>query len=140
VIVVELENLVYLAGLAGFTVTLFGYLHTMKRDLRAEILGFRTEFKRDNASLRSELKGDNGSLRSELKGDIAGLRSELKGEINACRTELKTEIRDCRADLKADIADVKADIGRLDGRLTTIEQRTYDLSTRLPQSPARPAP
>ena len=115
---VELENLVYLTGLAGFTLTLFGYLHTMKRDLRAEIHGFRTG-----------LKGDNASLRSELKSEIAGLRSELK-----------SEIRDCRADLKADIADVKADIGRLDGRLTTIEQRTYDLSTRLPPAAARPAP
>ena len=129
VIEVELESLVNLAALAGFALMLFGYLHTMKRDLRAEI-----------GACRSELKGDSASLRTELKGEIGACRSELKTEINDCRSELKTEISDCRSDLKADIADVKADIGRLDGRLTTIEQRTYDLSTRLPPAPARPAP
>jgi septal ring factor EnvC (AmiA/AmiB activator) len=97
---VEQQTWVTLLGVAGFTLALAGYLHTVKRDLR-----------------------------TELKGDIAGLR-----------TELKAEIADCRADLKADIADVKADIGRLDGQLTTIEQRPSPLSTRLPPAPARPGP
>jgi hypothetical protein len=140
VIEVELESLVNLAALAGFALMLFGYLHTMKRDLRAEIAACRSGLKGDNASLRTELNGEIGACRSELRTEIAACRSELKTEINDCRSELKTEINDCRSDLKADIADVKADIGRLDGRLTTIEQRTYDLSTRLPPAPARPAP
>jgi hypothetical protein len=125
VIEVELETLVYLAALAGYSVALFGYLHTMKHDLRAELKG-------DIAGLGIQM----GDTRTELKDDHAGLVAELRHT----RTELKRDIADLRTDLRADIADVKADIGRLDGRLTTIEQRTYDLSTRLPPAPARPAP
>ena len=93
----EQQTWVSLLGMAGFTLALAGYLHTVVRDLR-----------------------------SELKAEISGCRSELKGEIGSLRSELK-----------ADIADVRSDIARLDGRLTTIEQLTYDLSTRLPPAPAQ---
>lgn len=104
------ETWVAMLGFAGFALALFGYLAAMKRDLRAEIGDGRAE---------------TASLRTELKSDIAGLR-----------TELKSDLADLRKDLKADIADVRSDIGRLDGRMTTLEQRTYDLSTRLPARPA----
>lgn len=71
---------------------------------------------------------------------MAGFTLALFTYLGAMKRDLRAEISDCRSDLKADIADVKADIGRLDGRLTTIEQRTYDLSTRLPPAPTRPTP
>jgi len=69
-------------------------------------------------------------LSTDLRAEISGCRSELKDEIATTRVELKDEITITRTELKADIA-------RLDGRLTTIEQRTYDLSTRLPPAPAQ---
>lgn len=34
------------------------------------------------------------------------------------------------------IGELRSDIGKLDTRLVSIEQRTYDLSTRLPPTPA----
>lgn len=76
------------------------------------------------------------AIKRDLLAEVGACRSELKGEIQACRSELKSEIQACRSGLEADVADVKSDIARLDGRLTTIEQRTYDLSTRLPARPA----
>ena len=112
VIEVELDTLVSLAALAGFGVAILGYLHTMKRDLRAE---FRSEI----SGCRSELKGEMAGMRSELKDEMAGMRSELKGDIAELRREMKQEF------------------AKVEGRLTTLEQRTYDLSTRLPPAPAQ---
>lgn len=74
------------------------------------LFGYLATFKRD---MRSDMK----EMRTELKGDIAGLRTEVKGDIAGLRTELK------------------GDLHRIDDRLTTLENRTYDISTRLP--PAR---
>jgi hypothetical protein len=122
VIEVELETLVNLAALAGFALALFGYLHTMKRDLR-------NEFKGDIGACRIELKDQISGLRTELKDQISGLRTELKDEISGLRTELKGDIAELRREMKGEFA-------KVDNRLTTLEQRTYDLSTRLPTSPA----
>ncbi len=106
---VEQQTWMTLLGVAGFALALFGYLAAMKRELRADIGG-----------LRAELKGDNAELRTELKGDIAELRTELKSDISQLRTE------------------IRGDLAKVDSRLTTLEQRTFDLSTRLPPAPARP--
>ena len=78
-----------------------------------------------------------------LFGYLAAMKRDLRAEIGDCRaetaslrTELKSDLADLRKDLKSDIANVRSDIGRLDGRMTTLEQRTYDISTRLPARPA----
>lgn len=96
-----------LAGFAGFGLAMLTFLTAMKRDLKADISGVRTE----------------------LKADMAGLKSELKSEIASTRTELKTDIADTRAELKTDIA-------RVETRLISLENRTYDISTRLPATPS----
>ena len=69
-------------------------------------------------------------LRTELRAEISGCRSELKGEMAGMRSELKGDIAELRREMKLEFA-------KVDGRLTTLEQRTYDLSTRLPPAPAQ---
>lgn len=49
-----------------------------------------------------------------LFGYLATIRRDLKSEIAATRTELKTEL------------------GKVEDRLISLENRTYDISTRLP--------
>lgn len=110
----DLNTWVSLGVLLGFAITLFGYLGTIKRDLTAAIV---TVDAKVDAS-RIELKGDISDLRGELKGDISELRVELKGDISDLRGELKGEL------------------GKLDARLMSLENRTYDISTRLPAAPA----
>ena len=79
-----------------------------------------------------------------LLGYLATMKRELKAEIGGVRTELKADIADTRAELKSEIThtrvDLKADIGRLDARLVTLENRTYDISARLPPAPAGSSP
>lgn len=117
-IVVEQQTWMAFLGVAGFFLALMGYLANMKRDLKSDIGRVRT---------------DLGDTRRELKADIADTRRELKAEIADTRTELKAEISDTRTDLKADIR-------RLDSRLVTLENRTYDISARLPPAPATSSP
>lgn len=54
----------------------------------------------------------------------------LKGEIGGLRTELKSNIAGLRSDMKAEF-------GRVGSRLNGLEQRTFELSTRLPPLPTR---
>lgn len=115
-----------------------------RADLIAAIGGLRTELRSDTADLRSELKSDVAELRSELRSDITELRGELKSDITNLRSELKSDIAELRSELKSDTAELRGEmrdgLGRIDARLTVIEQRTYDLSTRLPPAPAAPRP
>lgn len=103
-------------GIAGFALALFSYLGVIRRDLKGEFAGLRTELKTDIKAVDHRLT----SVRDELKTDITNLRDELKTDISNLRDELKAEIHDVRDELKADI-------GKLDGRMTVMEQRTYDL-------------
>jgi hypothetical protein len=92
------------------------------------------------ASMRQEIKGDIGGLRTEFRGDISDLRTELKTDISDLRTELKTDISDLRTELKTDIAEFRADFrtesAKVDRRLSALEERTYDIASRLPARPA----
>jgi hypothetical protein len=114
VIVVEQDTWVTLLGFAGFAVALFGYLGAIRRDLRFEI-----------GACRSELKAEIGAFRSELKAEIRQVSDELRGTDG----RLSGQIADLRREMKGEFA-------KVDARLTTLEQRTYDLSTRLPARPA----
>lgn len=58
-------------------------------------------------------------FRAELKAEIGGVRTELKNDI--ARLEERTE----------------RGFGRVETRLDTLEQRTFELSTRLPPLPTR---
>ena len=47
----------------------------VRKDLRAEIAGVRTEFRGEIGQVRGEI----ARVRTELRDEMAGLRSELKG-------------------------------------------------------------
>ena len=118
---VEQETWVTLAALAGFALTLFTYLGASLRGLSGEL-----------AATRSELRVEIADTRTELKQMISGTDTRLSGEIGSLRTELKSDIAEFRRE-------VRDEFSKLDGRITTLEQRSYDLSTRLPPAPAHPS-
>lgn len=120
VVALGMDTWVSLGGLFVAVLTIVGFVRVgltdLRNDLKGDVAGLRTEL----YGIRDELKGDIADFRTELKRDIADLRTELKGEITATRDELRGEVVSSRDDLKHDI-------GRLDNRMTVIEQRTYEL-------------
>jgi chromosome segregation ATPase len=149
--------LVLLGYLGAMKRDLIAAIGKVEYRLDTKIDGARTELKTDIAALdtkidgaRTELKTDIAALdtkidgaRTELKTDIAALDTKIDG----ARTELKTDIAaldtktdGMRTELRNEIAashiDLKTDIGKVEDRLTAIESRTYDISTRLPPAPA----
>lgn len=138
-ITVDQETWMTLLGCSSFAIVLLGYLATMKRDVLAAVGGVesRLDAKIDTTradlgaldnkiyGLRTELKADNHDLRTELKADLGALDNKVDG----LRTELKRDIR-------ASYTDLKTELGKVGDRLTAIESRTYDISTRLPPAPA----
>ena len=160
-ITVSQESWVALAAIGAFAIALFGYLRNISKDLKAEIGKVddkvdktRTELVSAIAATRTELKGDIATLddtiqntRTELKGDIATLddkvdktRTELFSAIGATRTELKGDIaslddtiQKTRTEL---VSALTGGFAKVEARLIALEQRTYDISTRLPAAPA----
>ena len=131
-ITVSQESWVALAAIGAFAIALFGYLRNISKDLKAEIGNLddkvdktRTELKGDIASLddkldktRTELFSAFGATRTELKGDIAS----LDDTIQKTRTEF--------------VGALAGGFAKVEARLIALEQRTYDISTRLPAAPA----
>jgi hypothetical protein len=107
---VDLQTWVSIGSLLAVGVAIVGAFTRQTGGLKADIAGLRTELKGDIAGLRTELKGDIAGLRAELKGDIAGLRAEMKAEF-----------------------------GGVESRLNGLDQRTFELSTRLPPLSSRPS-
>ena len=101
---------------------IIGFSARSSRRLEVQITELARTVDQLRESGRADLTAAIGGLRTELKSDITNLRSELKSDT----AELRGEMRD--------------GLGRIDARLTVIEQRTYDLSTRLPPAPAAPRP
>lgn len=101
---------------------IIGFSARSSRRLEMQITELARTVDQHRESGRADLTGAIGGLRTELTSDITNLRSELKSDT----AELRGEMRD--------------GLGRIDARLTVIEQRTYDLSTRLPPAPAAPRP
>jgi len=64
------------------------------------------------------------------------LRAELHAGFNDLRTEMRTADNSLRAEMRAGYdalcAEMRDGFNRFDSRLHTIEQRTYELSNRLP--------
>ena len=120
-ITVSQESWVALAAIGAFAIALFGYLRNISKDLKAEIGNLDDKLDKT----RTELKGDIASLddkldktRTELKGDIANLDDKL----DKTRTEL--------------VSALTGGFAKVEARLIALEQRTYDISTRLPAAPA----
>ena len=106
------ESWVSLSALGVFAIALFGYLRNISRDLTIAIRKVGDNFDRT----RTELKSDIASFGD--KGDIASLDVKL----DKTRTELK--------------GDITGGFAKVEARLIALEQRTYDISTRLPAAPA----
>jgi hypothetical protein len=117
-------SIVELKDWASLVTIVIGFITVLAFSSR-RIDSHRNELEAHIADARSDLKSEVRATRTELKGDIAQTRAELTAEGKATRTELSTFIADLRSEMKAEF-------GRMDSRLQTIEQRTYDLSTRLP--------
>ena len=88
-----------------------------------------------------------GATRTELKGDIANLddtiqktRTELVSVISATRTELKGDIANLDDTIQKTrtelVSVITGGFAKVEARLIALEQRTYDISTRLPAAPA----
>ena len=96
---------------------LFGYLRNISKDLKTAI---------------GSLDDNVDKTRAELVGVISGTRAELKGDIaSLCDMVDKT-----RTEL---VGALTGGFAKVEARLIALEQRTYDISTRLPASPASTA-
>ena len=113
-ITVSQESWVALAAIGAFAIALFGYLRNISKDLKAEI--GKVDDKVDKT--RTELVSVIGATRTELKGNIAN----LDDTIQKTRTEL--------------VSALTGGFAKVEARLIALEQRTYDISTRLPAAPA----
>ena len=122
-ITVSQESWVSLATLGAFAIALFGYLRNISRDLTIAIRKVGDNVDRTRTELKSALAGFGD------KGDIAGLDVKL----DKTRTELVSALGATRTELKGDIT---GGFAKVEARLIALEQRTYDISTRLPAAPA----
>lgn len=84
------------------------------RRLRAEMLAGFDKLQAGLDDARAEARAGDNALRTEIHDGQNALRAEIHDGQNA----LRTEIRD--------------GFNRSDARLQVIEERTYELSTRLP--------
>jgi hypothetical protein len=123
-LVQTLTNALVVAAAGGVLAWL---IHGLRADLRvdvarldASIAELRREVKVETGGLRTELNGGMAELRTEIKGDISDLRTELKGDISDLRTELKGDISDLRTELKGDIARLDASVDALRSDVTQI--------------------
>lgn len=111
----DLQTWVSIASLLAVGLALWGGLTRQLGGLAARLDGTRVELKADIGALSARLD----DTRAELKGDIAGLRTELKGDIG-------------RLDAR-----MEQGFGRVESRLNGLDQRAFELSTRLPPLPTR---
>ena len=115
------ESWVSLAALGAFAIALFGYLRKISKDLKTAIGKVGDNIDRTRTELKSDIAsfGDKGDIAGlDDKGDIAGLDDKL----DKTRTEL------------VDV--ITGGFAKVESRLINLEQRTYDISTRLPAAPA----
>ena len=83
----------------------------------------------------SKLDAKIDGVDSKLDAKIDGLDSKLDAKIDGLESKLEAKIDNLRTELREEMA---AGFNRIDARLTMIEQRTFDLSTRLPPTPPAP--
>lgn len=129
----DVTTLTTALGVVVSVMAIIGFSARSSRRLEVQIEALAQKVDHHREMARSDLVAAIGGVRTDMGGwqadlgsDITGLRDELKADIGELRTELRGELRE--------------GLGRIDARLTTIEQRTYDLSTRLPPAPAAPRP
>ena len=102
-----------LLGMAGFTLALFGYLRTMKTDLRGD-----------------------------LETGLARLESRMDSKFDAVDTRFEAvDKRFDAVDKRFDAVDKRFEgvdkrFDQVEARLGVLEQRTFDLASRLPPAPA----
>lgn len=139
----DLESTITLVGFAAFAVALFGYLATMKRDLRAEMVAIAqgleartdarftaTDRRLDDVVARFDARFDASDTRFDrLESKFDGLENRFdRLENRFDRFEERFDALDRRvSDLRDD---VRAGFAATDLRLTTLEQRTFDIGAR----------
>ncbi len=146
-ITLDTNDLTTLGGLLTVLLALLGYLRVMKNDLRrdlgTEIGGLRTEmhagFERLDRridDLKTDLTTKIEDVDHRLTTKIDDLDQRLTARIDDLDRRLSARIDDLDRRLTQQIDDVKTDLGgqilRLDKRLSSIEQRTYDIGRVLP--------
>lgn len=150
----DLQSTITLVGFAGFAVSLFGYLGAMKRDIRSEIrdLEVRVSERFDAMESRTDARFDAMESRTNARFESAAARTDARFESLETRFEaldsrfdsvdsrfdsvdsrfdsmttrfdaLDVRVSDLRQDMRAGFA-------ATDARLTTLEQRTFDIGRR----------
>jgi len=100
-----------------------------------------------NRATRAELGAKIDQNHQEAKADhqtamtaIESLRAETKTDIQSLRTETKTDHQTLIGAIESVRTESRADHNALATSLSVIEQRTYDMATRLIASPATERP
>ncbi len=120
-------------GLGGLVV---GQNRATRAELGAKIDQNHQEAKADHQTAMTAIE----SLRAETKTDIRSLRAETKTDIQSLRTETKTDHQTLIGAIESVRTESRADHNALATSLSVIEQRTYDMATRLIASPATERP
>jgi hypothetical protein len=151
VISVDYQSAGFIVAFAGVAVALFGYLRTMKQELRAEIAASETRTGERFDAVRAEIVASETRtgerievVRAEAAAGEArtGKRfEEVRAEIAASETRTGKRIDDLRAETGKRLDDLRAEtragFAQVGSRLSVLEARSYDLGRALPP-PAEP--
>jgi PHP family Zn ribbon phosphoesterase len=99
-------------------------IESLRRDVKSDIEALKMATKSDMEALRKEFKSEMEALKAATKSDIESLRKEVKSDIEGLRKEFKSDIEALRGEFREDI-------GRLDGRISSLEQRVGALEQRV---------
>ncbi|MDR1582030.1 MAG: hypothetical protein LBS55_02030 [Prevotellaceae bacterium] len=116
-----------IVAVAGGLWGMVQFLREFGKEFRSEMQSVRTELKDEIQTIRTELKDEIQTVRTELKDEIQAVKTELKDEIQAVKTELKDEIQAVRTEMRDEFrtvrTELKTEIGRLENRVTHIDQK-----------------
>ena len=135
-----------LVALFGIYFSLRGLLREFRNDLSQRIDSVQTNLERQIDGLRVDLGSTKLELGQRIHGvhtELVSTKAELGQRIDRVRTELGTTkaelshgIDRARTGLVDRIDSVESHVVMIHERLTSLEQRTYDITRALPASPS----
>ncbi|MDR1408633.1 MAG: CCDC90 family protein [Tannerella sp.] len=110
-------------AVAGGLWAMVKYLREFGKEFGREMQSLREEFRGEIQSLRVEFRGEIQSVREEVRGEIQSLRMEFRGEIQSVREEMQSMRTEMREEFRAIRTEMKSETGRLENRITHIDQK-----------------